>query len=105
VNCRSGCPTGGHSSWGECARAANISIGAVMTSEFKDAFQQTDRELKAYRNVRAEGIQPEGTNMEKINAAKNATKLLGRPYNAEVDPPAKFIQTKQAATFAKTGEI
>jgi len=105
MNCRTGCPTGGHASWGECARAANISIGAVMTSEFKESYEQTDRELKEYRSVRAEGIQPEGTTMNKIELAKTATKLLGRPYNAEKDPPAKFIRSKQAATFAKTGEI
>jgi len=34
------------------------------------SYEQTDRELKEYRSVRAEGIQPEGTTMNKIELAK-----------------------------------
>jgi hypothetical protein len=93
-----------HASWAQCAKAANIRVGATLNSPQKAMFDQTKRELGAYQELRRHGIQPEGTTMDKISAARSATEVLGRPYNAEKDPPAKFIQTKAAATFVKAGE-
>lgn len=104
MNCRSGCTTpGAHATWAECARSANLSVGARMGSPLRSTYDKTDRELSTYRQVRAEGIQPEGTTMEKINAAKMATENLGRPYNANVDPPARLIRTKNAGRFVAGG--
>ena len=105
-NCRSGCKTKNHASWGECARAANLSISA---GESAPAFyggrtytsKEWDRELDSYDRARAEGISPEGTTKDKIDAAVNATKLLGRPYKAEVDPPAHMINSKNTAAYVK----
>lgn len=102
--CRSGCPTQDHGSWSECARSANIRVGAVMNSPRQAEFEQTKRELAAYRELRKDGIQPAGTTMAKIDAARSASQTLGRPYNAEKDPPANLITTKKAAAFVKAGD-
>ena len=91
--CRSGCLTQDHATWGECARAANLRINAVMVSPLRDVWDKTNSDLAAYREARGDGIQPEGTTMQKVQEARNATSLLGRPYNADVDPPARMIVT------------
>lgn len=97
--CRSGCDTQDHSSWAECARSANVAISATTTSRNYAGYNQTRADLKAYKQARADGIQPEGTTMDKIVAAKQATKNLGRPYDANTDPPAKLIVNKKAGQF------
>lgn len=102
--CRSGCPTQDHESWAACAKASNISVTATINSPKQGMFEQTKKELSAYRQLRADGIQPEGTTMEKITAAREATERLGRAYNAEKDPPASLITTKAAAAFVKAGD-
>lgn len=102
--CRTGCYTKDHASWAECARSANVTVAATTNSANKAGFDQTKRDLAAYKQVRADGIQPEGTTMDKIVAAKSATTNLGRPYNANVDPPASMISNKKAANFVKGSE-
>lgn len=102
--CRSGCPTQDHVSWAQCAKASNISVTAIINSPQQGMFEQTKRELQAYRQLRADGVQPEGTTMDKINAARAATDRLGRAYNAEKDPPANLITTKAAAAYVRAGD-
>lgn len=97
--CRSGCLTKDHSSWAECARSANVAISATTTSRNYNGWNQTKADLKAYQQARADGIQPEGTTMDKVVAAKAASKNLGRPYDANVDPPARLIVNKKAGEF------
>ena len=97
--CRSGCKTKDHASYGECARSATIRVGATVASNQSDMYDKTKRELRDYKTARANGIQPESTTTAKINSAVEATKVLGRPYNANVDPPAHTITTKKAAAF------
>jgi hypothetical protein len=97
--CRTGCKTQDHASWAECARDANVRVTATTTSRNRDGYDQTKRDLRAYREARGAGIQPEGTTMDKIEAAKTATKAMGRPYDASTDPPASMITTKKAAKF------
>lgn len=81
--CRTGCPTGGHQSWGACARAANLKV-AYCGIGGGDATKQRkwDKELQAYRSVRAEGIQPAGTSMRKINQAKTMADRTGTAWKA-----------------------
>ena len=105
MSCRTGCLTKDHTNWGECARAADISLDAVMTSSLKEVFEVTNKELPEYRRLRREGIMPEGTSTSRMEQAVAATKILGRPYNAETDPPAKFIKTKAAALYVKEGVV
>lgn len=101
--CRSACKTQDHATWGECARAAELRVSAIAPHN-QEKYDHTHKELRAYRQARSEGIQPEGTTMAKIEQAKAATKALGRPYNADADPPARLISTKKAASYVnRTG--
>lgn len=103
MTCRSGCREGGHATWGECARAANLKVSAVMESEHTDAWRKTETDLAAYRTARANGIQPGGTTVEKVRQAENATRLLGKPYDADTMPPANMIVNKATAAVANAG--
>ncbi len=62
-----------------------------------------NKELDAYKEARAQGIQPAGTSMKKIQEAVKASETLGRPYNAEKMPPAKHINNKSAAVMKELG--
>lgn len=101
--CRQGCPTPGqHESYAACLRSANIRVGETINSVAQEAWEKTKRDLPAYATARANGIQPEGTTLAKVKAAESASRLLGRPYNAEKDPPASMIVNKNAARFVNT---
>lgn len=52
--CRSGCATQNHTSWGECARAANIQVGPADVTVRK----VFDHGLESYRDARRQGVQP-----------------------------------------------
>jgi hypothetical protein len=99
VNCRSGCRTKNHRSYAECLQAANVSIAATVVSPANFLFDKTKKDLAAYRTARLNGIQPEGTTVEKVRAAEEASRCLGRAYDAEKDPPARMIVNKNAARF------
>lgn len=62
-----------------------------------------NRELDAYKEAKAQGIQPAGTSMRKIEEAVKASETLGRAYNAEKMPPAKHINKKSAAIMKELG--
>jgi hypothetical protein len=64
-----------------------------------------DAELSAYRSARAEGIQPSGTTMKKINEAKEASEKMGVAYNAEAMPAARKITKRHATVMKETGAI
>lgn len=71
--CRKGCPTQDHKSYAECCKGLQLSIGEALTLRQ----QSVDRELKAYRNARAEGIQPSGTKMHQVEQAKRISDASG----------------------------
>ena len=78
-NCRSGCKTQDHESWGECARASNIGItNEVVAGSIKN----TDKELSAYRDARKLSIQPASTKMKDIQKAVRASDAIGRAAKA-----------------------
>ena len=62
-----------------------------------------NRELDAYKEARAQGIQPAGTSMRKIEEAVKASETLGRAYDAQKMPPAKHINKKSAAVMKELG--
>jgi len=100
MNCRSGCKTKDHKTYGQCLSAANIRTAATMNNPTASGVK---KELSAYRSARANGIQPEGTTMNKVKEAESASRALGRPYNADVDPPANMIVNKNTARFVNAG--
>jgi hypothetical protein len=78
-NCRSGCKTQDHASWGECARASNIGISHEASAA---VLKTTDKELSAYRDARKLGIQPASTKMKDIQKAVRASDTIGRAAQA-----------------------
>lgn len=62
------------------------------------------REVDAYENARANGIQPAGTSLAKIRAAEKASEVLGRPYNANTMPAAEKITPGVAAVMKEIGQ-
>lgn len=62
-----------------------------------------NKELDAYAEARANGIQPAGTSMEKIREAVQASETLGRPYDAGKMPPAKHINKKSVEVMKELG--
>lgn len=62
-----------------------------------------ESELDAYKEARAQGINPSGTTMEKIQAAKEASEKLGRAYNSETMPNAKNITKSTAKVINELG--
>ena len=97
--CREGCETKDHASYSDCLRSAN-----VQTRVVSDVSNKVTSDLDAYRAARANGIQPQGTSVAKVREAENASRLLGRPYNGDVDPPANMIVNKNTARFANWKE-
>lgn len=83
MSCRSGCPTRNHSSWGECLRASNIQMNSGDAASNKMMTNKKwDGELQAYRDARAQGIQPAGTSMAKVRQAIEISDKTGVAYQA-----------------------
>lgn len=99
MSCREGCKTKDHSSYSECLRDANPTVTATTNSTLQGMYEKTKSDLSAFNEARSHGITPGGTTKEKVDEAKAASKLLGRPYNASSDPPANMIVNKQSAKF------
>jgi hypothetical protein len=67
------------------------------------AQKKWDGELAAYRAARAEGIQPGGTTWRQINAAREASEKLNKPYDANTMPAAQKIDQRVANTMREVG--
>lgn len=83
-SCGAGCKT-----FGECLRARSIGyVGTFPTrsegygSGDRDKQKHTDRELAAYRDARAQGVQPAGTTMPKIEQAMEISDRAGKAFDA-----------------------
>ncbi len=62
-------------------------------------------ELQAYRDARAQGIQPAGTTWHHIKQAHEASEVLGKAYDADTMPKAKDITPNTAAVMKEIGQI
>jgi hypothetical protein len=62
-----------------------------------------NKELDAYKAARAQGIQPAGTSMKKIQEAVKASDILGKPYDSSKMAPAKHITKESAAVLNQLG--
>lgn len=60
-------------------------------------------ELQAYRDARAQGIQPSGTSMKQIQDAHTASEVMGKAYNAEAMPKAHKINKRVANVMKEVG--
>ena len=62
-------------------------------------------ELQAYRDARAQGMQPAGTSMRHVQEAYKASEVLGKAYNADTMPKTKDITPKAATIMKEIGQI
>ena len=62
-------------------------------------------ELNAYKDARAQGIQPAGTTMRHVQEAHRASEVLGKAYDADTMPKTKDITPKAAAIMKEIGQI
>lgn len=60
-------------------------------------------ELQAYRDARAQGIQPAGTSMGHIKEAYRASEVLGKAYDADSMPSTRDINKKTAEVMKEVG--
>ena len=104
MHCREGCKKRNHTSYAECARDANPTINATNVGNMAGVWSKTKTDLAAYETARRNGIQPENTTVEKVREAERASKMLGRPYNADVMPPANMIVNKNTARFVNASD-
>lgn len=72
MNCRTGCRTQDHASWGECARDMGLQIGDLG----RGVATRTDQRLNAYATARGLGLQPPTTKTaDSVQALHNAGAL------------------------------
>jgi len=64
-----------------------------------------DGELNAYRAARAEGIQPAGTSMQKIQEARRASDVMGKAFDANTMGDSSTIQKETVSTLKEVGVI
>lgn len=62
-------------------------------------------ELDAYREARDQGIQPEGTSMDAIQKAVEASEAMGKAYDANTMTSARFIDKKSVNDLSEVGVI
>lgn len=67
---RCGCGEG-HETFGACLRAKSLRVAYCQSAAGLDftAQKKADRELAAYKDARAQGIQPSGTRMAQVEQA------------------------------------
>ena len=62
-------------------------------------------ELQAYRDARAQGIQPAGTTRHHVEEAHRASETLGKAYDADTMPKTKDITPQAAAIMKEIGQV
>ena len=83
-NCTTGCPTQDHSTYGECLRSKRTKVAYCASAKGFDFTQQKkwDRDLAAYSDARAQGIQPASTQRASVDAAVAMSNETGKAWDA-----------------------
>ena len=83
-NCTSGCPLQTCESYSACLRGKGVRVAYANSAGGWDYTKQKahDRELSAYKEARAEGIQPGGTTIKQVERAKAISDATGTAYTA-----------------------
>jgi hypothetical protein len=83
--CSSGCLTRDHASWGECVRSKKQMVGFARSAYGADKTKDNlhERELNLYRELRSQGIQPDGTGMAKLKFAERMSSETGMAYGRD----------------------
>ncbi len=69
-SCGAGCAT-----YGECLRGKNLNLG-----DLRGATGPHEYELKAYRDARAQGVQPKSTRLKHTREAMRVSERHGRAF-------------------------
>ena len=64
-----------------------------------------DKEMDAYKEARADGIQPAGTSMAKIQEARRASEALGKAYDSNTMPSSNLIQNNTVSKLKEVGLV
>lgn len=82
--CTTGCPTQSCESYGAClkGKSARVAYCNSATGQDYSAQKRHDNELSAYKDARAEGIQPSGTKLHQIENAKRISDATGTAFQA-----------------------
>ncbi len=75
------------------------------SSQKQTSNKKWEGELEAYRAARAEGIQPAGTTMKKIQEARRASDAMGSAYDANHMPSTNLIQNKTVSKLKEVGLV
>lgn len=73
--CAASCKTQNHPTYGACLRSKGLSVMGLESTNpsfTREAQRKWDSELDSYAAARKEGLQPEGTSMKQVDAAKRA---------------------------------
>lgn len=80
THCSATCPTRDHATFGECIRNKGLRVAPNLADT--GASKAWDGEIQAYKDARAQGIQPAGTKMHQIREAVEASNAVGKAYDA-----------------------
>lgn len=85
LNCSRTCTTRDHATFGECIRAKNQMVGFARSTYGADKTRDNlhERELTLYRELRSQGIQPDGTGMDKLKFAERMSSETGMAYGRD----------------------
>lgn len=82
--CSSACVTRDHATMGECLRAKGVRVAYADSANGRDYSKQKkwDADLDAYKEARAQGIQPAGTSREAVDRAVRLSDAAGMAWDA-----------------------
>lgn len=66
-NCSATCQTKDHRTFGACMRSKRLNLAPNLSDT--NTQKQWDKELDAYESARRQGVEPEGTTMQKVDQA------------------------------------
>lgn len=84
MSCTTGCPTQNCESYGACLKGKSMRVAYCNSAGGMDYTAQKawDRELSAYKDARAEGIQPAGTKLQSVENARRISDATGTAFQA-----------------------
>lgn len=84
MSCTTGCPTQDCPSYAACLKGKSLRVAYCNSAGGMDYTAQKawDKELSAYKDARAEGIQPAGTKMHQVENAKRISDSAGAAWDA-----------------------
>jgi hypothetical protein len=87
------------------ARGLQLNTGDASSKKIMSN-KKWNGELDAYRAARAQGIQPNGTSMAQVQAAVNASEVMGKAYDADtMSTPAAVITKEAVKSLGPVGEL